>query len=80
MNTRFVREFLARERVPLVAEDLGGKVGRQIHFSGTDFSVYLRRINSEHGRQLVDLERRYWRQNVQGRRDSEKRKESQCSG
>jgi chemotaxis protein CheD len=46
MNTRFVREYLDQVGIPLIAEDLGGNQGRQIHFNGDDFSVCLRRLGS----------------------------------
>jgi len=45
-NSRFIREFLAFERIPLLAENMGGKEGRVIHFSFGDFAVYMRRIKS----------------------------------
>jgi len=44
VNSRFIREFLGFERIPLMAENLGGKEGRVIHFSYGDFAVYVRRI------------------------------------
>lgn len=43
-NVRFVERCLDQHAIPLVARDFGGNVGRQIHFHGSDFSVYLRRI------------------------------------
>lgn len=45
-NILFIREFLANERIPLLAEHLGGKEGRVIHFSFGDFAVYMRRMKS----------------------------------
>lgn len=47
VNSRFIREFLALERIPLISENLGGKDGRVIHFSYGDFAVYMRRLKSE---------------------------------
>lgn len=46
VNSRFIREFLAFEEIPLLAENLGGKAGRVIHFSYGDFAVYMRLIKS----------------------------------
>ncbi len=46
VNCRFIREFLAMEGIPLLAEDLGGTEGRVIHFSYGDFAVYMRKIRS----------------------------------
>jgi chemotaxis protein CheD len=64
MNVRFVREFLDNDGIPLVAADLGGVIGRQVHFTGSDFSVYVRAIESDKSRSLVEEERVYWRQNI----------------
>lgn len=44
VNCRFIRDFLALEGIPLLAEDLGGTVGRVIHFSYGDFAVYVRKL------------------------------------
>lgn len=66
VNVRFVREFLERDRIPLVAADLGGSVGRQIHFTGSDYSVYVRAIESQQTRKQVQEEERvYWRHSVE---------------
>lgn len=72
INVRFVREFLERDGIPLVAADLGGVVGRQIHFTGSDYSVYVKPIESQQSRHLVEEERLFWRQSIADR-DSEKR-------
>lgn len=54
VNSRFIREFLNLEGIPLVAHSLGGTSGRMIHFSHGDFVVYMRRIqNTEQGRAAV---------------------------
>lgn len=65
INIRFVREFLERDRIPLVAADLGGTVGRQIHFTGGDYAVYVRAIASQQTDRLVEEERVYWRHSVE---------------
>lgn len=66
INVRFVREFLERDNIPLIAADLGGTVGRQIHFTGSDYSVYVRAIESQVTRSLVEeKERVYWRHSVE---------------
>jgi chemotaxis protein CheD len=64
VNVRFVREFLANDKIPLVAADLGGRNGRQIHFDGNDYSVYVRPIQSEQSKHLVEEERFFWRQSL----------------
>lgn len=58
-NIRFVHDFLAQDGIPLVAQDLGGNEGRQIHFHGSDFSVYLRRIPRRSAEEIAAEERTY---------------------
>lgn len=58
-NVRFVRQFLDQDGIPLVAEDLGGADGRQIHFYGGDYSVYLRRIPRTKVEPVLTEERKY---------------------
>ena len=55
VNCRFIKEFLERESIPLVAADLGGDMGRVIHFSSQDFSVYTRKIEKMANKELVVL-------------------------
>ncbi|WP_429885162.1 chemotaxis protein CheD [Geoalkalibacter halelectricus] len=44
LNCRFIRTFLENEKIPLLAEDLGGIHGRVIYFLPEDYSVLVRRI------------------------------------
>lgn len=60
-NCNFIRQFLADERIPLEAEDLGGDHGRVIHFSNGDFTVYRRRIGLHKSQQLAVRDRECWR-------------------
>ncbi|WP_154650964.1 chemotaxis protein CheD [Reinekea blandensis] len=46
INIEFVREFLQREHLPIVTEDVGGQHGRVIYFDATDYSVYRSLIDS----------------------------------
>lgn len=58
-NVLFVRQFLERDGIPLVAQDLGGLHGRQIHFYGGDYSVFLRRILRAGVERVLSDEQRY---------------------
>ena len=58
-NVAFVRQFLERDGIPLVAQDLGGLHGRQIHFYGGDYSVFLRRIPRAGVERVLSDEQRY---------------------
>lgn len=60
VNCQFILDFLETERIPLVAQDLGGQQGRVIHFSNGDFSVYLRRIDSGRSQRLAVRDRDCW--------------------
>ena len=37
VNVRFIRDYLSVEGIPLVSEDLGGELGRVIHFHCDDY-------------------------------------------
>lgn len=70
VNVRFILEFLQNEKIPLVASDLGGGLGRVIHFYSHDFSVYVRKIISR--RTLVARkEEHYWKKSI--RREEERK-------
>ena len=61
VNSRFIREFLTYEEIPLVAESLGGKEGRVIHFSSGNYTVYMRKIKSNaKTRRIVARDRDCW--------------------
>lgn len=65
VNASFVQDFLATDGIPLVAADLGGNIGRQIHFVSDDYSVYVRPIPSAQSAHLVNEERHHWHQRVE---------------
>jgi len=61
VNSKFIREFLTHEAIPLVAENLGGKEGRMIHFSFGDFVVYMRKIKSaDKSKRIAIRDRKCW--------------------
>jgi len=60
VNCRFIREFLAEERIPITAQDLGGDKGRVIHFSNGDFAVYLRKVERSSSERLAQRDRGCW--------------------
>jgi chemotaxis protein CheD len=61
VNSKFIREFLACEEIPLIAENLGGKEGRVIHFSYGDFAVYMRKIiSADRSRRIAIRDRECW--------------------
>jgi chemotaxis protein CheD len=61
VNSAFIRDFLNFEGIPLVAENLGGKEGRVIHFSYGDYAVYMRKIKSaDRSRRIAMRDRDCW--------------------
>ena len=66
--------MIAAARISASARDFGGRLGRQIHFSAPDYSVYLRRIRSSLG-EVVSEEQRY----LERTREQHKRQESVAS-
>jgi chemotaxis protein CheD len=60
VNERFIVEYLETERIPAVSEDLGGSLGRVIHFHTDSYKVYRRFIKKSALAELVAAEHRYW--------------------
>ncbi|HEX9022126.1 MAG TPA: chemotaxis protein CheD, partial [Nitrospirota bacterium] len=57
VNTRFIREFLKNDGIPLVAEDLGGESARIIHFLFDDYSVRVKKVGTTAASGLLMAER-----------------------
>lgn len=64
VNVEFIKAFLANEKIPLISSSLGGIHGRNVHFVGTDYSVYIKKIGESQDRLLEKQERRYWQKNI----------------
>lgn len=60
INSRFIREFLQNDGIPLVAQDLGGESARIIHFKNDDYSVHVKKIGKTSASTLAAQERQYW--------------------
>jgi chemotaxis protein CheD len=65
VNCLFIKEFLQKERIPIISSSLGGNIGRNIHFVGSDFSVYVKPIYHADNLELEQIERRYWLKTIQ---------------
>ena len=70
VNVRFIQEFLQNEKIPLVSSDLGGTVGRVIHFHSGDFSVYVKRM-AKTDNKLVKREKHYWQKSIRKQEKTE---------
>jgi len=60
VNQRFIRDYLATEKIPIVSEDLGGDRGRVIHFMSDTYKVFRRYIQKTETESIEESERRYW--------------------
>ncbi|MEJ1298930.1 MAG: chemotaxis protein CheD [Candidatus Sedimenticola sp. (ex Thyasira tokunagai)] len=58
-NARFIQAYLAKKEILLNASDLGGTKGRNILFSGRDFSVQVRRCSASQTLAVAHQARRY---------------------
>lgn len=64
VNVMFIKEFLRNERIPMVSSCLGGNHGRNVHFVASDYSVYIKRIDTRQEESLANEERRYWKKSI----------------
>ncbi len=64
VNVEFIKAFLIQEKIPLVSSCMGGNFGRNVHFVGSDFSVYVKRIEPNQINQLKQEERSFWKKSV----------------
>jgi len=65
VNCQFIKEFLQKERIPVISSSLGGNIGRNIHFVGNDFSVYVKPIYHANDAKVEQIERRFWAKSIQ---------------
>lgn len=57
-NIAFVREWLARDGVPVAAEDLGGKEGRRVLYHPASGRAWSRPVSMHDSRDIAAAERR----------------------
>lgn len=65
VNVEFIKAFLANENIPILGQCLGGNHGRNVHFVGTDYSVYVKKIAYQQEELLANTERHFWMKNIQ---------------
>jgi chemotaxis protein CheD len=66
-NATFVREFLSAERIPLIAERLGGKHPIEVHFYTDTGKAKVRCVNCAQCSSVVHAESSYWRAHLSDR-------------
>lgn len=65
VNCRFIEEYLAKERITIIARELGGNKGRVIHFSNGDFTVYVRKVEKGTSEKLAQRDRVCWMKSIE---------------
>jgi chemotaxis protein CheD len=65
VNTLFIREFLQKEGIPLVAEDLGGEWPRIVYFLSEDYVVKVKRVGKTELPDLAGKERQFWLNSIE---------------
>lgn len=58
-NAQFIREFLKKERIPIVAEDLEGELPRRVHYYPETGRVMMRKLNRKDDMKVVAEELDY---------------------
>ena len=64
VNVLFIKEFLQKENIPIVSSCLGGNIGRNVHFVGSDYSVYVKKIDQNLQQLLEKEELLFWKRNI----------------
>jgi chemotaxis protein CheD len=65
VNSKFIREFLANEQIPLMAEELEGDRGRVIYFRPQEYSVYVRPIHAARSIEVAIRDKQWWQESLQ---------------
>jgi chemotaxis protein CheD len=60
LNIEFIKAYLMQEKIPMMGSQLGGNLGRNVHFVGDDFAVYVKVIGDTRKRELEKEELKYW--------------------
>jgi chemotaxis protein CheD len=71
VNQRFIRDYLETERIPIVSEDLGGSLGRVIHFHSDSYRVFRRFIQKRETVAVEEDEHQLWAKAVEAPKSSE---------
>ncbi len=72
VNMEFIEAFLKEERIPIVGSDLGGSLGRNIHFVGSDYSVFVKMIGRTQEQAVKTEEQIYWDKSIKQRKKDKK--------
>ncbi len=70
-NILFVLNFLSREGIPVLSQDVGGNDSRKVYFHTDTGDVFLKCSLSIHYEQLVDQEKKAWKRIQEKARSSD---------
>ena len=71
VNQRFIRDYLETEHIPIVSEDMGGSLGRVIHFHSDSYSVFRRFIKKRETEVVEEDEREFWQKAIESPKPTE---------
>jgi len=66
-NAKFVREFLAAERIPLIAERMGGSQAVHVYFHTDTGKATVHTVDGSSLPKIIDAENAYWQSVPSGR-------------
>ncbi|MDD3846728.1 MAG: chemotaxis protein CheD [Syntrophorhabdaceae bacterium] len=69
VNCRFIQEFLRNDGITIVSSDLGGNLGRVVHFDTQDYSLYIRKIRKVSLAGLSVRDKEYWKRELKRHRE-----------
>jgi chemotaxis protein CheD len=64
VNCAFIQEFLRNDGIAIVSSDLGGNLGRVVHFDTHDYSLYVRKIRKVSLAGLGARDKEYWKREL----------------
>lgn len=65
INCQFVKNFLNREKIPILSSDLEGHQGRVIRFYSDEFAVYVKKIKPIENEKLIKEEKAYLKKSLE---------------
>ncbi len=64
VNCAFIQEFLRNDGITIVSSDLGGDLGRVVHFDTRDYALYIRKIRKVSLQGLGARDKEYWKREL----------------
>lgn len=68
-NIDFARQYLTLENIPILAEDIGGNVGRKIYFIPETFDIFVKKIVQTQNLQTMLKQENRYLQTIRNKKD-----------